>query len=126
MQNIKVSSEKRLGEKQFENFDPAFYSRKTFGMYGGRDEQVTLRCRHSTAGIIVDRFGQDVIMYDVGNGYFELSVKVSVSSLFLSWVMNFGGDIVIISPERVIEEYMDLARSAVNVYERLKEQTGNE
>ena len=65
-------------------------------------------------------------MYDVGNGYFELSVKVSVSPLFLSWVMNFGGDIVIISPERVIEEYMDLARSAVNVYERLKEQTGNE
>ncbi len=126
MQNIKVSSEKRLGEKLFENFDPAFYSRKTFGMYGGRDEQVTLRCRHSTAGIIVDRFGQDVIMYDVGNGYFELSVKVSVSPLFLSWVMNFGGDIVIISPERVIEEYMDLARSAVNVYERLKEQTGNE
>lgn len=75
MQKIKVSASKRLGEKLFENFDPAVYSGKTFGMYGGRDEQVTLRCRHSMAGIVVDRFGQDVIMYDVGNGFLKYPSK---------------------------------------------------
>lgn len=117
MQKIKVSASKRLGEKLFENFDPAVYSGKTFGMYGGRDEQVTLRCRHSMAGIVVDRFGQDVIMYDVGNGFFEISVKVSVSPLFLTWIMNFGGDMMIVSPDSVIEEYIELARKAINIYQ---------
>lgn len=117
MQKIKVSASKRLGEKLFENFDPAVYSGKTFGMYGGRDEQVTLRCRHSTAGIVVDRFGQDVIMYDVGNGFFEISVKVSVSPLFLTWIMNFGGDMMIVSPDSVIDEYIELARKAINIYQ---------
>ena len=117
MQKIKVSASKRLGEKLFENFDPAVYPGKTFGMYGGRDEQVTLRCRHSMAGIVVDRFGQDVIMYDVGNGFFEISVKVSVSPLFLTWIMNFGGDMMIVSPDSVIEEYIELARKAINIYQ---------
>ena len=117
MQKIKVSASKRLGEKLFENFDPAVYSGKTFVMYGGRDEQVTLRCRHSMAGIVVDRFGQDVIMYDVGNGFFEISVKVSVSPLFLTWIMNFGGDMMIVSPDSVIEEYIELARKAINIYQ---------
>ena len=117
MQKIKVSASKRLGEKLFENFDPAVYSGKTFGMYGGRDEQVTLRCRHSMAGIVVDRFGQDVIMYDVGNGFFEISVKVSVSPLFLTWIMNFGGDMMIVSPDSVLEEYIELARKAINIYQ---------
>ena len=117
MQKIKVSASKRLGEKLFENFDPAVYSGKTFGMYGGRDEQVTLRCRHSMAGIVVDRFGQDVIMYDVGNGFFEISVIVSVSPLFLTWIMNFGGDMMIVSPDSVIEEYIELARKAINIYQ---------
>ena len=117
MQKIKVSASKRLGEKLFENFDPAVYSGKTFGMYGGRDEQVTLRCRHSMAGIVVDRFGQDVIMYDVGNGFFEISVKVSVSPLFLTWIMNFGGDMMIVSPDSVTEEYIELARKAINTYQ---------
>lgn len=118
MQKIKVSNKKRIGEQLFENFDMALYTNKTFGMYGGRDEQVTLRCDNSMAGIIIDRFGMDVIMYDVGEGFFEASVKVSVSPLFLTWVMNFSGKIKIISPKSVVNDYIELARKAIETYEK--------
>jgi len=117
MHGLKITDKKRMGAELFENFDMALYSKKTFGMYGGRDEQVTLRCKDKMAGVIIDRFGQDVIMYEAGEEQFEVSVRVSVSPLFLTWIMNFGGDIKILSPQSVIDDYVKLAKAALNVYE---------
>lgn len=117
MHGLKITDKKRMGAELFENFDMALYSKKTFGMYGGRDEQVTLRCKDKMAGVIIDRFGQDVIMYEAGEEQFEVSVRVSVSPLFLTWIMNFGGDIKILSPQSVIDDYVKLAKAALKLYE---------
>ncbi|MCI8348537.1 MAG: WYL domain-containing protein [Firmicutes bacterium] len=117
MHGLKITDKPRMGAELFENFDMALYSKKTFGMYGGRDEQVTLRCKDKMAGVIIDRFGQDVIMYEVDKEQFEVSARVSVSPLFLTWIMNFGGDIKILSPQSVIDDYVKLAKAALNVYE---------
>ncbi len=117
MHGLKITDKPRMGAELFENFDIALYSKKTFGMYGGRDEQVTLRCKDKMAGVIIDRFGQDIIMYEVDKEQFEVSARVSVSPLFLTWIMNFGGDIKILSPQSVIDDYVKLAKAALNVYE---------
>lgn len=116
MLNISVLSEKREGAEKFKDFDMALYSKKTFGMYGGRDEFVTIRCKNSLAGIIVDRFGQETIMTPEDDEHFTFTVKVSVSPLFLTWVMNFGTDIKILSPQCVIDELKDLALKTIEQY----------
>lgn len=118
MMNIHVCGERRQGAELFKNFDAGLYSKKTFGMYGGRDEQVTLLCDNSMAGVIIDRFGRDVMMKERDEKSFEAAVKVAVSPLFLTWVMNFGGRVKIISPQSVIEEYLDMARKAMETYEK--------
>lgn len=117
MYGLKITDKRRMGAELFENFDMALYSKKTFGMYGGRDEQVTLKCKDKMAGVIIDRFGQDVIMYEAGEEQFEVSVRVSVSPLFLTWIMNFGGDVKILSPQSVIDDYVKLAKAALKLYE---------
>ncbi len=116
MMNITVLSDEREGAEIFENFDMALYSKKTFGMYGGRDENVTLQCKNSMAGIIVDRFGREVIMTPVDGEHFSVTVKVAVSPLFLTWIMNFGTDIKIISPQNVIDEFIATAKKAIEQY----------
>lgn len=118
MVKLTVCDEKREGEEHFRNFDMALYSRKTFGMYSGRDEQVTLRCRNPMADPIIDRFGQDAIMRPVaGEDAFDVTVKVSVSPVFLTWVMNFGGDIKITAPQHVIDQQIELAKKTLEQYE---------
>jgi len=95
----------------------ALYSKKTFGMYDGKEEQVTLRCQNSMADPIIDRFGQDVFMRPVaGEDSFDVTVKVAVSPVFLTWVMNFGGEIKIISPENVIQQQIELAKKTIELY----------
>ena len=117
MLRLAVGEEKREGQDAFKNFDMGVYSKKVFGMYGGRDEQVTLRCKNHMAGIIIDRFGHDVPICKVDGEQFETTVRVEVSPHFLTWLINFGADVKIITPQSVIDEFKALAQTAILQYE---------
>lgn len=117
MQNLKRTEEARDGAEVFRDFDMALYSKKTFGMYGGREETVTLRFVNRLAGVVIDRFGQDVVLLKDGDEHFQVHVKAAVSPLFLSWVLNFGEDVEILSPESVRYQYTDLLKRVLSSYE---------
>ena len=116
MLNIQLTEEKRDGADLFQNFDMALYSKKTFGMYGGKEETVTLRCKNHLAGVMIDRFGQDVTFRNVSDTHFELSVKVHASPPFLTWLMNFGSEVTVLSPENVRQDFIVLATEALSQY----------
>ena len=116
MLGISLTDERRDGAQLFKNFDMALYSKKTFGMYGGKDETVTLRCKNSLAGVVIDRFGSDVPIIIDGDGYFKVNVKVQISPLFISWVMNFGEDITVLSPDYVKHELVNTANKILSMY----------
>ena len=113
MKNLAITEEKREGDKAFQNFDLALYSRKTFGMFSGQDTQVTLRCDNDMADAVIDRFGQEVFLRPADDSCFDVTVKVSVSPVFLTWVMNFSGKIRIIGPEEVIRQQAELAEKTL-------------
>ncbi len=51
MQNMEISKKERAGQENFQNFDLAAFSRKTFGMFGGQDTNVTLSCENRLIGV---------------------------------------------------------------------------
>ena len=116
MQKLKVLTDFRDGQEKFRDFDMALYSKKTFGMYGGEEQNVTIRCKNDLAGVIIDRFGKDTLFTNVTDDSFEFHVKVAVSPTFLSWLMTFGSDMKIMSPESVKKEYIELARKGLDQY----------
>lgn len=117
MLSVRALSEKRDGAEHFRDFDAAVYSKKTFGMFGGREETVRLRCTNDLAGVMLDRFGQDVIFVPDGEAHFTLSVRVSISPVFLAWVMSFGKKVSVLSPESVRGEVAAAAREVLAQYE---------
>ncbi len=117
MLNLSLTEEERDGSERFRNFDMALYSKQTFGMYGGQEEMVTLRCRNQLAGAMIDRFGRDITFYNLSDTHFEIRVKVHISPVFLTWLMNFGDEITILSPDRVKEAFILLAKKALHQYE---------
>lgn len=118
MMKMTVLQERRAGAQHFKDFDMALYSKKMFGMFNGRDEFVTLRCKNQMADPIINRFGQDVLLRKVsGEDSFDVTVKVAVSPVFLTWVMNFGGDIKILSPDYVAKRQVELAKKIIALYE---------
>ena len=90
MRDTEILEADRKGEESFKNFDLAAFAKKTFGMYGGVDAEVTLECRNELAGVVIDRFGHDVWMCPHGEDHFRTRVLVSVSSQFLGWITGIG------------------------------------
>ena len=105
MKNTELIEEKRLGKDSFADFDLAFFAKKTFGMYGGRDETVSLVCENRLIGVILDRFSKDVIIIPEDSNHFRVNVLVSVSPQFFGWITGIGAGIHIEGPKVVKEEY---------------------
>lgn len=62
MLDIELSEEKRDGKDSFKKLDMADYAKKSFGMFGGKDEKVRLLVHNDLAGVMIDRFGRDIMM----------------------------------------------------------------
>ena len=104
MLHIKLSNEKREGKDYFKKLDMADYAKKSFGMFGGKEQTVKLLVKNSLAGVIVDRFGKDVMMFPVDEYHFTVNVDVHVSRQFLGWIISLGEDIKIAGPDEVVDQ----------------------
>ena len=104
MLHIKLSNESRDGKEHFKKLDMADYAKKSFGMYGGKEEAVKLLVKNDLAGVIIDRFGKDVMMIPADADHFTVSVDVQVSSQFISWVFALGSQAKIVSPKNVVNQ----------------------
>ena len=112
MLHIKISDESREGKEHFKKLDMADYAKKSFGMFGGNEQTVKLSVHNKLAGVIIDRFGKDVMMIPADEEHFNVNVDVRVSRQFLGWVFSLGSDIQIVGPDDVVEQMRkEIARS---------------
>ena len=105
IKGIELLNEPRNGQKEFKNFDITRFAKRTFGMFGGELEQVILECDNDLIGVILDRFGTDVIIVNVDEDHFQVRHEVAVSGQFYGWLVGLGPSVKIISPKHVAEEY---------------------
>ena len=102
MTNVSTTEEKRLGKEAFSEIKMSEYTNKLFGMFDGDLENVTLLCENHTANVIIDRFGTDIPIIKTDEEHFTVKVKVSVSKMFLGWIMAIPG-IKIVAPESTVD-----------------------
>ncbi len=107
MQEIEKLDDARLGREHFQNFDLAAFARKTFGMFTGEERSLTLECDNEFAGVIIDRFGTDIMLIPHGADQFHVSVKVAVSPQFFGWLAGIGKGIRIVRPSEIREAYRE-------------------
>lgn len=105
MWEIALTTLPRQGEREFEGFNPADYTRKHFGMYRGEEVNVKLRGRANMVNVVLDRFGQDVILIPDGEEHFTVTLPVVVSPQFFGWLFGLDGGLEIVHPQNVVEKY---------------------
>jgi predicted DNA-binding transcriptional regulator YafY len=107
MGKVTLVIEPRAGVAQFEDVDLASYTNRTFGMYGGREETVTLQFPKNLVGVVLDRFGKEADIRSMGEECFRVRAKVAVSGQFFGWLAGIGKEAEIVSPEPVAMEYKE-------------------
>ena len=118
MQTIKLLPEPREGRAEFKDFNISEYAQKTFNMYSGKEEYIKLQCKNSLANVIIDRFGEGIIIRpDFDNpDYFIVGVTVNISPQFYGWLFALGSDIKILSPSSAIADYSKAITQILSVY----------
>lgn len=122
MLHIRMSDEPREGKEHFRKLDMADYSKKSFGMFGGKEQKVKLLVHNSLAGVIIDRFGKDIMMIPADQDHFTVNVAVMVSSVFLGWVFSLGERVKILGPDDVAEKMRLEGERLVRQYGQCQDQ----
>lgn len=117
MDKLTILQELREGMETFKNVDSAQYETRSFGMFSGNLEKVTLRVKKDVIPFIIDRFGLDVFIIPKDEEYVDVVVNVFVSPVFLTWVLNFGKKVKIISPNSAKEKLMEILKEGIANYE---------
>lgn len=117
MLHISMSDEVREGKEHFKKLDMAEYTKKSFGMFGGEEQTVRLLVDNSLAGVMIDRFGKDILLIPADKNHFTVNVNVHVSGQFMGWIISLGENVKIIGPDTVVDQMKEEIR-------RLKKQYG--
>ena len=116
MMNISSMDLLREGKESFEQFNIAEYGMKNFSMFSGEEEMVKLQVHKELIGVMIDRFGKDIMIVPAENDWFRIHVKVAVSSQFFGWVFGLGKNVKILGPEDVVEKMKNQLEELKSLY----------
>ena len=103
MLHLQMTEEEREGKEHFARMNMADYAKKSFSMFGGKEQEVKLLVENRLAGVIIDRFGKNVMLIPVDEEHFSVNVDVYVSNQFLGWIFSLGESVKIVEPDEVVE-----------------------
>ena len=115
MAEIVVTGLDRQGRERYPDFQIAQYGQKHFGMYSGREVTVTLRGQNAMAGVVWDRFGQEVILVPDGEDHFTVTLPVVMSPQFFGWLFGLDGGLVLTAPRQAVDAYRQRLSAAVEL-----------
>lgn len=111
-----LTDRKREGSALFERFDIADYANKTFSMFGGKEETVTLQLENHLIGVVMDRFGKEVPIRQREEHSFSVRVTVAVSGQFFGWLTGLGAGARLTAPADVVEQYRQYLQNVMDNY----------
>ena len=117
MTDIQPTGKKRYIAPEAKSLQAASYGRNVFGMFGGGTTKVRMRFHKSLAGVVIDRFGRDTMLIPDGKEHFIFTMDIAVSPLFLGWLAGFGNRAKILSPQSVIDQYINLCQPSIAQYQ---------
>ncbi len=96
------------------DFSIDVYSKAVFRMYDtDQPVVVELYCKNYIMNAVIDHFGKSVQVDEVDDEHFTVRVKVCASPTFYRWVFGWSGDMKIMRPDSIAEEYKMMARKAL-------------
>lgn len=82
-----------------DEFDINAYLKSCFNMYPGQVDTVEIKFVNKLINAIIDRFGKEVAIVNKDDKTFTIRFEAAVNEGLLRWILNWGADAEIISPQ---------------------------
>ena len=107
----------REGAEAFAAIDMKTYTQRTFSMFGGERERVSIRFVSSLFDTAVERFGRYNVSYSRSDDHhFNVSADVEISDQFFGWLCGFGTKAKLLFPQAVAEEFVAYLEKISKMY----------
>ena len=107
IKDIKKLDEGRCAAAKKIKFEPAQFSKSTFGMYGGENIRVKLAFKKNMIGVMIIKLDDENFM---------TNVSVVKSHQFFGWLTSLGSDVKIIEDDQLILEYKTYIKNILKTY----------
>lgn len=118
IEDVEITDDLRMLGDKLKNIRIEDYTRKFFGMFDGEMTHVDLVCDNSLSNTMIDRFGENIRITDLGNGSFETNVEVNESAQFYGKIFALGTSIRIAGPNEVRKRYCSYLKKIYEMYEK--------
>ena len=117
MTDIQLTEESRIPCPELTGKALHDHANRLFQMFSGDALDVKMRFHKSLLNVVIDRFGKNTMLIPDGEDYFNFTVKVAISPMFLSWIIGFGAKAKILYPQSVADACKALCMEAMSQYE---------
>lgn len=117
MANVKVSSEEITPSELSGVYAIQKHKRQLFGMYHGKECEVTFEADKSLTDAVFDKFGHCVRLYNVPDNKFRFKASVQISPVFFGWCCSFGPQLKVIAPDTLVKQLQSYINELKSVYE---------
>lgn len=115
MDEVEIEDEAVSEKAIIPDDDIAAYTEQVFKMYNGPTTDITIEFDDKLIGVIQDKFGEDTKIVRTSKDRCVASIKVQVSPVFWGWIFQFVGEMSIVSPDQLKEDYKRRIFDAVNM-----------
>lgn len=105
MDNVEIIDEPVSQKALSLRKEVAGYTERVFKMYGGQPVDIVIEFDDKLIGVVYDKFGENTKMIRTDEHKCVATVKVQISPTFWGWLFQFGKQMRILSPTKLIEEY---------------------
>ncbi len=99
-------------------FDLSSYLESSSEMYGGRARTITAVFDRSLEFIVLDRFGDNLIVSAVNEKTFTASFRAAINPPLIGWLLQFADHITILKPQSLADQLRDIGAALLGKYER--------
>ena len=85
-------------------------------MHGGSLTDVELCCKKTITEQVLDRFSENIFIKKVTDEDFCFTVKAAVSDALVTWIINYGSELKVNSPENLREMVKKRAKAVLENY----------
>jgi predicted DNA-binding transcriptional regulator YafY len=114
MSDIRILSQSRIPCPELTGKALIEHANSLFQMFSGDAVKVKMRFHRDLINVVIDRFGKDTMLIPDGPEHFTFTVPVTVSPMFLSWVIGFGKKARILYPQSVVDQCRQMCLDAMD------------
>lgn len=98
-------------------FDAGEYAKRMFGMFAGEQQTVQVAFAAHLIGVVIDRFGKEIITAPLPDGRFTARFQTALSPGFFAWLMQFGRQAELLAPLSARQAFTQAMRQTLTLYE---------